>query len=161
MPIFSKLAYQFIRWKSRHGLRDETEVVDSSNRTRKQRTGVRGETYAYWYLRNLGYIFVARNYTPRGGAKGELDLIAYDGDTLAFIEVRTRTVGPQLSALPELSVTAEKQHVVARTAQRFLAERHIKESAIRFDVLAIDNIPGNPPEVRLHKDAFSPQISRR
>jgi len=119
---------------------------------------VRGETYAYWDLRKLGYVFVARNYTPRGGAKGELDLIAYDGDTLAFVEVRTRTVGNQLAALPELSVTAEKQHVVAHTAQRFLAERNVKDNAIRFDVLAIDNIPGSPPEVRLHKDAFSPQI---
>jgi putative endonuclease len=158
VPIFSALAYQLIRWKSRNGLRDESEVVDSANRTRKQRTGIRGETYAYWYLRKLGYVFVARNYLPRGGAKGELDLIGYDGETLAFIEVRTRTVGEQLTALPELSVTAEKQHIVARTAQRFLAERHVKETPLRFDVLAIDNIPGSPPEVRLHKDAFSPQI---
>jgi len=158
MPIFSALAYQFVRWKSRRGLRDESEAIDSANRTRKQRTGVRGETYAYWYLRKLGYIFVARNYTPRGGAKGELDLIGYDGGTLAFVEVRTRTVSDQLSALPELSVTAEKQRVVARTAQRFLAERHVKDSPLRFDVLAIDNIPGGPPEVRLHKDAFSPQM---
>ena len=158
--MFSALAYHLVRWKSRHGLRDESEFVDSTNRTRKQRTGVRGETYAYWYLRRLGYVFVARNYEPRGGAKGELDMVGYDGDTLAFVEVRTRTVGDQLTALPELSVTAEKQYVVARTAQRFLAERHIKDSAIRFDVLAIDNIPGSPPEVRLHKDAFSPQMRR-
>jgi putative endonuclease len=158
LPIFSTLAYQLIRWKSRRGLRDDTEAVDASKRTRKQRTGVRGETFAYWYLQKLGYVFVARNYTPRGGAKGEVDLIGYDGDTLAFVEVRTRTVGVQLTALPELSVTAEKQHVVARTAQRFLAERHVKDIPLRFDVLAIDNLPGSPPEVRLHKDAFSPQM---
>ncbi len=158
MPIFSALAYQLVRWKSRRGLRDESEAVDSANRTRKQRTGVRGETYAYWYLRRLGYIFIARNYLPRGGVKGELDLVGYDRGTLAFVEVRTRTVGDQLTALPELSVTAEKQHIVARTAQRFLAERHVKNVPLRFDVLAIDNIPGSPPEVRLHRDAFSPQI---
>lgn len=157
MPIFSALAYQFVRWKSRHGLRDESEAIDAANRTRKQRTGVRGETYAYWYLRKLGYVFVARNYQPVG-AKGEIDLIGYDGETLAFVEVRTRTVGNQLSALPELSVTAEKQHVVARTAQRYIAERHVKDISMRFDVLAIDNLPGRRPEVRLHKDAFSPQM---
>ncbi len=52
----------------------------------------------------------------------------------------------------------EKQHVVARTARRFPAERHVKDIPLRFDVLAIDNIHGGPPEVRLHKDAFSPQI---
>jgi putative endonuclease len=51
-------------------------------------TGVRGERYAYWHLR-LGYIFVARNYMPEQ-SKGELDLISFDGDTLAFVEVRTR-----------------------------------------------------------------------
>lgn len=157
MPIFSRLAYQFIRWKSRRGLRDESENVDSTQRTQKQRTGIRGETFAYWYLRTLGYVFVARNYHPVG-AKGEVDLIGYDGETLAFVEVRTRTVGEQLTALPELSVTAEKQHVVARAARRFLAERHVKDTPLRFDVLAIDNIPGRAPEVRLHKDAFSPQI---
>jgi putative endonuclease len=158
MPIFSRLVFQVVLWKSRRGLRDESEDVDSVNRTHRQRTGLRGETYAYWYLRNLGYVFVARNYTPRGGAKGELDLVAYDGDTLVFVEVRTRTVGSQLTALPELSVTAQKQHVVARTAQRFLAERHLKDTLLRFDVLAIDNIPGSAPEVRLHKDAFSPHL---
>ncbi|HWZ98540.1 MAG TPA: YraN family protein [Candidatus Dormibacteraeota bacterium] len=160
MPVFSALAYYVVRWKSRNGLRDESKVIDAANRTRKQRTGVRGETYAYWYLRKLGYVFVARNYTPRGGARGELDLIGYDSETLAFVEVRTRTVGERLSALPELSVTAQKQHVVARTAQRFLLERHVKDVPLRFDVLAIDNIPGSPPEVRLHKDAFSPQLRR-
>ncbi|MBS1841416.1 MAG: YraN family protein [Acidobacteria bacterium] len=158
MPVFSALAYRLVRWKSRRGLRDESEAVEDSNRTRKQRTGVRGETLAYWYLRKQGYVFVARNYTPRGGAKGEVDLIGYDGETLVFVEVRTRTVGAQLTALPELSVTAQKQHVVARTARRFLAERHVKDTPLRFDVLAIDNIPGSSPEVRLHKDAFSPHV---
>jgi putative endonuclease len=101
---------------------------------------------------------VAKNSAPRGGAKGELDLVGYDGGTLAFVEARTRTVGEQLTALPELSVTSYKQHIVARTAQRFHAERRVKDIPLRFDVLAIDNIPGSPPEVRLHKEAFSPQI---
>ena len=45
-----------------------------------------------------------------------------------------------------------------RTAKRFLAERHVRECPMRFDVVAIDNLPGQPPVVRLHKDAFSPQM---
>jgi putative endonuclease len=102
-------------------------------------------------------VFVARNYTPRG-IKGEIDLVGYDGTTLAFVEVRTRTVREDSTALPELSVTREKQHVVVRTAQRFLAERHVGECPCRFDVVAIDNRPGQLPAVRLHKDAFSPQM---
>lgn len=115
---------------------------------------MRGETYAYWYLRRHGCVFVAKNYTPRG-IKGELNLVGYDGKTLAFIEVRTRTVKEDMTALPELSVTSEKQRVVVRTAQRFLAESHVGECPLRFDVLAIDNRPGLPPVVRLHKDAFA------
>ncbi|MFI5057078.1 MAG: YraN family protein [Candidatus Acidiferrales bacterium] len=117
---------------------------------------MRGETYAYWYLRRHGYVFVARNYMPRG-AKGEIDLVGYDGATLAFVEVRTRTESEEHAALPELSITRDKQDVLIRTAQRFLAERHTGDCPCRFDVLAIDNRPGHAPAVRLHKDAFSPQ----
>jgi len=74
------------------------------------------------------------------------------------VEVRTRTIREDLPALPELSITREKQHVVVRTAQRFLAERHVGDRPCRFDVMAMDNCPGQPPVVRLHKDAFSPQV---
>ena len=119
--------------------------------------GMRGETYAYWYLRRLGYIFIARNYMPLL-AKGELDLIGYDGDTLAIVEVRTRRAQKDQIAQPELSVTKEKHEVLVRTAHYFLRERHIPNCPVRFDVVAIDNIPGRPPSVRLHKAALSPQI---
>jgi len=164
MPIFSRMIFQVVRWRSRAGLRDEEVAAEASgagkqaarNQTR-QKTGVRGETYAYWYLRNLGYVFVARNYSPRT-MKGELDLVGFDGETLAFVEVRTRTIREEMTALPELSVTTDKQRAVVHTAKRFLAERHIGNVPCRFDVLAIDNSPGAPPEVRLHKDAFSPQL---
>jgi putative endonuclease len=85
-------------------------------------------------------------------------MVGYDGKTLAFVEVRTRTVRDEMSALPELSVTPGKQHLLARTARHFLAERRVRECPCRFDVVAIDNSPGKPPVVRLHKDAFSPQM---
>ena len=154
MPIFSKLMFRAVCWSARRGLRGEASPDSNAKKLEVQRTGVRGETYAYWYLRRLGYIFIARNYAPRG-IKGELDLVGYDRDTLAFVEVRTRTVRQDSPALPELSVTKEKQHLVIRTAQRFLSERHIKECPCRFDVMAIDNCPGQPPVARLHKNAFS------
>jgi putative endonuclease len=99
--------------------------------------------------------------TRRAESRAELDLVGYDGKTLAFVEVRTRTIKEDAAALPELSVTKEKQRVVVRTAQRFLAERHVAECPCRFDVLAIDNRPGQPPIVRHHKDAFSPDLRRR
>jgi Holliday junction resolvase-like predicted endonuclease len=74
------------------------------------------------------------------------------------VEVRTRTIREDLSALPELSVTKGKRRLVVRTAQRFLAERHVGECPCRFVVMAIDDCPGQPPVVRLYKDAFSPQM---
>ena len=157
MALFSRLIFQIVRWKARRGLREDQAASPGDERRVARQTGIRGETYAYWYLRRRGYVFVARNYSPRT-AKGELDLVGYDGATLAFVEVRARTVREELTALPELSITEEKQRVLVRTAKRFLAERHVAECPMRFDVVAIDNEPGRPPVVRLHKDAFSPQI---
>lgn len=155
MPLLSRIVFWFVRRAARKGLRDEGSPA--SGEPTAQRTGIRGETYAYWYLRSRGYVFIARNYLPRG-SKGEIDLIGYDGATLAFVEVRTRTVRDEISALPELSVTPAKQHALARAAHHFLAERHIEDCPCRFDVVAIDNHSGSPPIVRLHKDAFSPQM---
>src|ERR1700741_5220337 len=101
MPIFSKLMFRAVHWAARRGLRGEASPDSNAKKLEAHRTGVRGETYAYWYLRRLGYIFIARNYAPRG-IKGELDLVGYDRDTLAFVEVRTRTVRKDSPALPEL-----------------------------------------------------------
>jgi putative endonuclease len=156
MPIFSRFMFQAVHWAARRGLREEESSSPEAKKNEARRTGVRGETYAYWYLRRHGYVFVARNYMPRG-AKGEIDLVGYDGATLAFVEVRTRTESEEHTALPELSITRDKQNVLIRTAQRFLAERHVGDCPCRFDVLAIDNRPGHTPVARLHKDAFSPQ----
>jgi putative endonuclease len=172
MRIFSRMIFGVVRWAARKGLRDESaearedaedgivdaEELENAMRMAARQEGMRGETYAYWYLRCAGYVFIARNFSPRA-AKGEIDLIGYDGETLAFVEVRTRTVRDgDLSGLPELSVTTDKQRNVVRTALRFLGERHVKECPCRFDVVAIDNRMGEPPELRLHKDAFSPQL---
>jgi len=151
----------FGRCTGRCGLREAESFSSDAKKREARHTGMLGETYAYWYLRKQGYIFVARNYTLPG-FKGEIDLVGYDGKTLVFVEVRTRTILEDLPALPELSITREKQHVVVRTARRFLAERHVGECPCRFDVTAdvtaMDNCPGQPPVVRLHKDAFSPQV---
>jgi Holliday junction resolvase-like predicted endonuclease len=148
MPLVSRLIFHAVHWAARKGLRETGVHSNEEKKNAARRTGIRGETYAYWYLRRHGYVFIARNFTPRA-SKGEIDMVGYDGDTLAFVEVRTRTMRDEMSALPELSITPGKQHVLARTAMHFVAERH---------VLAIDNAPGKPPVVRLHKDAFSPQM---
>jgi putative endonuclease len=125
-------------------------IRDREEKARQR--GVRGETFAYWYLRRHGYVFVARNYMPRE-VKGEIDLIGYDRETLAFVEVRTRMAREDQAALPELSVTAEKRRSGGRTARRFLTERHVRECPLRFDVVAIE-----ASIVRLHKNAFNPRM---
>ena len=54
------------------------------------------------------------------GAKGELDLVGYHGETIAFVVIAARAVLEDISGLPELSVSYGKQSLLVRTAQRFL-----------------------------------------
>ncbi len=155
MGMLARIGFAWVEWKSRHGLRDVVPATQAEWKHETLRVGIRGETYAYWYLRRQGYVFIAKNYAPARD-KGELDLVGFDGETLAFVEVRTRAVAKERPALPELSISKEKHQVLVRTAHAFLCERHVKKCPVRFDVVAIDNAPGKPPVVRLHKDALSP-----
>src|SRR5215472_6912103 len=70
------------------------------------RTGRRGEEEAYFYLRRHGYIIIARNYRSPA-SRSELDMVGWDGDTLCFIEVKTRTTRKIMPA--EAAVDGEKQ----------------------------------------------------
>ena len=115
------------------------------------RTGVRGEEEAYFYLRRQGYVIIARNYrTPR--SRSELDIVAWDGDTLCFIEVKTRTSHSYRPA--EMAVDYDKQCDLSRVARAFM--RKISgQPSIRFDVLSVYLEPGLPPDIVLFKNAFS------
>jgi putative endonuclease len=152
--MLARLIFGLVTVAARKGL---TEAPDGSGdaKLRARQTGVRGETYAYWYLRRHGYVFIARNYTAPG-IKGEIDLIGYDGPVLVFVEVKTRTVRPDDPPLtkPEEAVTAEKRRNLSRMARQFLAEKGLREAQCRFDVLAIESQSGQRPTVRLHKAAF-------
>lgn len=158
MPLFSRLMFTAVDWAARKGLRNDavpsTPAPALEIKRQARARGVRGETYAYWYLRRHGYVFIARNYMVPG-IKGEIDLVGYDGTTLAFVEVKTRTGGQDEFGLPEDSVTRDKMRHLARMAQVFLAERRIPQAPCRFDVMAIESRPGKSPVTRLHKDAFT------
>ena len=117
-----------------------------------RRTGIRGETYAYWFLRRHGYTLVRRNYRVPG-IPGEIDLIGWDGPVLAFIEVKTRT-GAQARS-PEEAITPEKQRFLLRMAKQFLGRQKKGEVSSRFDVVAIEEPSPGKIEVRLHKNAFA------
>ncbi|MGH9689600.1 MAG: YraN family protein [Candidatus Acidiferrales bacterium] len=165
MSVFARLVFAWVDFGARKGL-TENVAEDSSGtplasaKKRARQTGIRGETYAYWYLRRHGYILVARNYMFPG-FKGEIDIVGYDGPVLAFVEVKTR-VAPASgqSSLgytkPEEAVHWDKQRNLTRMAQQFLRVRRIESSSYRFDILAIESRAGAPPEVRLHKGAFRP-----
>jgi len=160
--MIAPLMFAMVNFAARKGL-SESSQSDSPDITRKQqarRTGIRGETYAYWYLRRQGYTMVARNYVSTG-MKGEIDLIGYDGAVLAFVEVKTRKAGDGDRPTPEEAVTGGKQSHLTRIARQFLRARHIDKGSWRFDVLAIEGAVGQRPEVRLHKGAFLPHAGWR
>lgn len=153
MPLVSRAVFGLVRLASRRGL--APVAASESAKEQAQRRGMKGETYAYWYLRRHGYVFIARNYrTP--GDKAEIDMIGYDGSVLAFVEVKTRSGTEQRPGHPEEAVTPEKRTHIERMAKRFLAERRSPGISWRFDVVAIENRPGRAPDVRLYKNAFAP-----
>jgi putative endonuclease len=114
-------------------------------------TGRRGEEAAYFYLREQGYVIIARNYrSPR--SRSELDLVGWDGDTLCFIEVKTRTTRDVLPA--EAAVDAEKQRDLSRVAREFL--RRMKgDPPFRFDIVSVYMAREPAPEIELFRQAFA------
>jgi putative endonuclease len=98
-----------------------------------QQTGRRGEEDAYFYLRRLDYTIVARNYrSPR--RRGEIDLVAWDGDDLCFIEVKTRTSHAVKPA--EAAVDRAKQRELAAMAREYQRQARISVP-YRFEILSI------------------------
>jgi putative endonuclease len=116
----------------------------------RQALGQVGESVARRYLRRQGFKILASNVRSR---LGELDIVARDGSTLVFVEVRTKATGE--FGRPEASVTLRKQQQVVRAAQRYLATTVRRPVACRFDVVAV-TVPegGGPPALEHIRDAF-------
>ncbi len=114
-------------------------------------TGRRGEEAAYFYLREHGYVIIARNYrSPR--SRSELDLVGWDGPTLCFVEVKTRTTRNVMPA--EAAVDAEKQGDLSHIAREFL--RKIKGGPpFRFDIVSVYLEDGHEPDIELFRNAFT------
>jgi len=110
--------------------------------------GTKGENIAVRFLQKKGYRIVARNYkTP----VGEIDIIARDGETTVFIEVKTRTVVS--FGYPFEAVDNRKKHKLKNLALLYL-KRQGKESAVRFDVLSIFCRDNGIQDIEHIKDAF-------
>ena len=127
-----------------------TARLKSSNIAPHLKTGERGEENAFFYLRRQGYVVVARRYRS-ALCRGDIDLIAWDRDTLCFVEVKTRSSRKVASA--ESSVDEDKRRTLRRLARVYL--RQIEPApATRFDILSLYYSPQNAPEFELFRGAF-------
>ena len=106
---------------------------------RRKQTGRRGEEIAALHLTGRGYKIIQRNWRC---PTGEMDLVTEDGDTLVFVEVRTRT-GPRFGTAEE-SITPAKQARLIDLAYAYLQEMPAPPQAWRIDVVAIRLGPGLP-----------------
>jgi len=114
-------------------------------------TGRRGERAAYFYLRRRGLVVVARGWRS-GMVRGDLDLIAWEGDTLCFVEVKTRTT--RAVATAEASVDEDKRRVLRRLARHYLRQLPSPDVPVRFDILSIYFEEGKSPDFDLFRAAF-------
>lgn len=127
-------------------VRGVPQVLQSSSRE----IGFHGEDIAVKYLEALGLSIVCRNFRSRFG---EVDLIAKDGDTTVFVEVKTRTSGLFGKAIEQIG--RGKRQKIMKSALMYLAKTGALGSNVRFDVLAIDILRGGSHRVELVKGAFN------
>ncbi len=117
----------------------------------RRSVGMRGEEAAKVFLQRRGYTILEENYrTPLG----EIDVIARDGATVVFVEVKTRRSA--LFGPPQEAVTAAKRHQIVKVAEYYLARRGSPAADYRFDVVAVSlSREDEPPQCTLIPDAFS------
>jgi putative endonuclease len=109
--------------------------------------GRRSEIDGARYLRSLGYKIVASGYRTR---LGEIDLVAWDGEVLVFVEVKAL----RSDAPPEDAVGYRKRQRIVRAARAYIAAHHLHDAPYRFDILAINAREGQAAEFRLLRRAF-------
>jgi putative endonuclease len=107
-------------------------------------TGERGEDHAFFHLRLLGYTIVARRWVS-ARVRGDLDLVAWDGDTLVIFEVKTRTARDLFPA--DIAVNDAKQRQLRRLTAAYLGQLpapHRRRVPVRFDVLSVYLVTDQP-----------------
>ena len=110
--------------------------------------GKTGENLACGELERRGYVILARRYRRRGG---ELDVIARDGQTLVFVEVKTRD-GREFGEGVD-AVTARKRRRITQVALDYVARHGLTDCPCRFDVVSIQ-IDGSRSTIHLFQSAF-------
>ena len=117
----------------------------------RRATGIRGEEEAARFLARCGYAILDKNVRTRAG---EIDLVAKEGKTLVFVEVKTRK--DLAGDPPEAAVNTRKQNRLGKLALGYLKLRRLREMPCRFDVVAvIVNDEGGVKAIRHIPNAFS------
>lgn len=111
--------------------------------------GLRAEEWAARILERRGYRILDRRYRTRAG---EIDLVARDGETVVFIEVKAR--GSSGCGRPAEAVDGRKRARLARAAGLYLAREGVAETPCRFDVVEVILDPAGRPAARIIRDAF-------
>ena len=115
-------------------------------------SGRRAEDLAHRFLRRRGMVIVARNYRPPFGG-GEIDLIGWDREKLAIVEVKSRATAE--FGDPEHAVDQEKQRFLERAARDYARRAGVDWNRVRFDIVSV--ILSTPPRLVLFADAFEPR----
>ena len=116
--------------------------------TQRRKAGNIGEDAVCGFLVRHGYEIIKRNFTVRGG---EIDIIAEKADIIAFVEVKTRTIGSMTSA--EEAADLRKQRLIIRTAQAYL-QNVAQPLQCRFDVATVETEGGKVKKLRYYVNAF-------
>jgi putative endonuclease len=111
--------------------------------------GRRGEDLAHRFLQRRGYTIVARNYRARSGM-AELDIVAREGETVAVVEVKTRSGGEH--GPPERAIGSDKRRKLFRGAREYIRRSGAEWSQVRFDVVTV--ILTRPPAIEHYRDVF-------
>jgi putative endonuclease len=112
---------------------------------------IKGEDLAKKFLKKNGYRILKRNYVNKNG---EIDIVAYDRGTIAFVEVKARL--SENFGTPELAITNAKRSKIIRTALNYLMINKIEEMDYRFDVVSIlFKKNSRNPNIELLKSAFT------
>ena len=115
-------------------------------------TGIDGETAAFFHLRRKGYTVVARRWSS-GDQPGDIDLIAWQGSMLCFIEVKTRTAHDASPA--EIAVDSHKRNTLRKLARQYVRQLPQEVAPpVRFDVLSVYLVPGQETEFAHFEGAF-------
>lgn len=114
---------------------------------KKQSLGRRGEELARNFLEEIGYHILEKNYRTR---IGEIDLISRDGNTLVFVEVKTRS--SKQYGHPFEALTRKKCAQIARVALHYLNQHGLHDQPARFDVVGV--MMGEKPKIEIVKNAF-------